>query len=57
MHDEESLVSFDVVNLFPSVPVDAAIRFLSQSVKDERGKMLVDLTKFCMTDKKRVPVP
>ena len=49
----ESLVSFDVVSLFPSVPINDAIQFLEdwlleQGVGARRTKDLVELTRLCM---------
>ena len=49
----EALVSFDIVSLFPNVPVDRAIGFLEEWLLDkgvgvERTTDLINLTRLCM---------
>jgi Reverse transcriptase (RNA-dependent DNA polymerase) len=51
--EDEELVSFDVEALYPSVPIDGAIKAISnwadeQNISDETAEKLVELSKICL---------
>ncbi|XP_067630033.1 uncharacterized protein [Eurosta solidaginis] len=56
IYDDESLVSFDVVSLFPSIPVDAAIDIIASRWTDIKEhtcltkELFMNILKFCVRD-------
>jgi hypothetical protein len=52
--ENEILISFDVVALFPSIPIEITIGFLKEwlnelKIEDNKIKELINLTKLCMS--------
>lgn len=53
LRDDENLVSFDVVSLYPSVPIPLALEVIQewlceQDISDEKAALFINLIKLCM---------
>lgn len=56
IYDDENMISFDVVSLFPSIPVDFALRIIEnkwskiEEFTNIPKKLFIDMLKFCIKD-------